>query len=96
VKKLVAVLLCVLLAACEPAPPRHDYGHCLAGHTESSMQLQYAYGLNGGNYQPVLVPATEFVCDKHEYPLGDGPGYVADVERYKREMVEYRKDHPAD
>lgn len=95
-KKYIAALLCILLAACEPSPPHADYGRCLAGHTESSVQMQFAYSVTDGGYHNVLVPTTEFVCDTHQYPLGDGPAYAADVQRYQREMAEYRKDHPGD
>lgn len=93
---LLLAAVCATVAACHPSKPRADYGKCMGGHTESSVILSYGYNPSTNSYQSVLVPTTDFVCDKWQYPLGDGPAYHEDVKRYEREMVEWRKDHPND
>lgn len=59
----VAVLMLCFLAACK------DYGDCRESHTQ--IVLQYTpIGIKGSF---VMIPQTTTICDRYEYPAGDGP-----------------------
>lgn len=94
---LILASLCVALTACDlkPRQPAPDYGLCLAGHTEESVIVMWQSMCVGNSCTqiPYTIPTSDYICDRHEYPLGDGPGYLADVQRYQRELTEWCERH---
>lgn len=40
------------------------------------------------------LPTGDFVCDRMEYPAGDGPEYTAKMVIYREKMETWYKSHP--
>lgn len=97
-RALLILALCAGLAACDmkPWPPSADYGSCLKGHSEDSYIIMWQSMCTGNSCTqiPYTIPTTDFVCDEHEYPLGDGPEYQAGMKRYAAELQAWYERHP--
>lgn len=87
---LVAALAAFLLCACShrSSDPELDYGKCLSGHDETTF-----IPMMSGKVM-TYMPITDYVCDHHQYPYGHGPGYAADLKRWRKAMDEWRIKYP--
>ncbi|WP_355586201.1 lipoprotein [Xanthomonas cannabis] len=100
---LILALAAALLAGCsfdfKPWEPSANYGSCLEGHNESRTYMTaggmggYMGGvpMGGGMH---LVTATDYVCDRYEYPNGDSPAYRAKYAQYRIDLAEWRTRNP--
>ncbi|MCU1069714.1 hypothetical protein JAK55_00765 [Stenotrophomonas maltophilia] len=97
-RALLILALCAGLAACDMKhwPPSADYGSCLKGHSENSYIIMWQSMCTGNSCTqiPYTIPTTDFVCDEHEYPLGDGPEYQAGMKRYAAELQAWYERYP--